>query len=363
MLLVRLLCVWVVLAAVTSGWEARGQGKDAPSSASINAAPTNTAPANTAPTGKGKKAAYTGPTEIVVLQPTPMLDEEGRQRLDPDGKPMFNAPVKQQRDKHGHPLFDEQGKPVMQTPQELGYDERGKRIKAKKERPPKMTPVAISRGTFTVDGVIGKAALNYDIPDLKYIYLYVPGIGVAVVSHTAFAGAQEQRNGFNGKSLMVTVGEHTLEIASDKALLGKKEKPSSAFVRVDREFALPTQYPAVGYGQLLARPYGWPGSKANSTLGGPVQPPPLPVNLRPALLLQPCPAGQMRTAGAAPLPGEATTESPCAPIKLGGTQTAGAPLQATGTQATGTQATGTQATGTQATGTQPTGTPTPSAPK
>ena len=27
----------------------------------------------------------------------------------------------------------------------------------KKEKPPKMTPVSISRGTFTVDGVIGKA--------------------------------------------------------------------------------------------------------------------------------------------------------------------------------------------------------------
>jgi hypothetical protein len=338
----KLFCVLVVFAAVTggTGWEARGQAGTVPaagtaaSQASANAAPDAAPPGKTS--GKAKKAAYSGPTEIVVLQPTPMLDEEGRQRLDPDGKAMFNPPMKQQRDKHGHPLFDAGGKPVMQTAQELGYDERGKRIKAKKEKPPKMTPVAISRGTFTVDGVIGKAALNYDIPDLKYIYLYVPGIGVAVVSHTPFVGAQEQRNGFTGKSLIVTVGEHSLEIASDKPLLGKKSKPSSAFVRVDREFALPTQYPAVGYGQVLARPYGWPGSKANATLGGPMQPPALPVNLRPVQLLRPCPAGQMRKASPAALPGEAAPDATCVPIKPATSQSAGTTAPSAASQATGT---------------------------
>jgi hypothetical protein len=340
----KVLCVLAVFALVMTGWtgwEARGQAGAVPASgtAASPAPAASQVPADAAPRGKAKKAAYTGPTEIVVLPATPMLDEEGRQRLDPDGKPMFNAPVKQQRDKKGHPLFDAQGKPVMQTAQELGYDERGKRIKAKKEKPPKMTPVAISRGTFTVDGVIGKAALNYDIPDLKYIYLYVPGIGVAVVSHTPFVGAQEQRNAFNGKSLSVTVGEHTLEIASDKPLLGKKQKPSSAFVRVDREFALPTQYPAVGYGQVLARPYGWPGSKGNSTLGGPVQPPPLPVNLLPVQLLQPCPAGQMRKASPAALPGAAAPDATCVPIKPAASQSTGTTGQSAESQATGTQPT------------------------
>src|SRR6202012_2819293 len=75
-----------------------------------------------------KKDVYVGPKDIVVLAPTPMLDEEGKQRLDPDGKPMFNAPVKQQRDKHGNPLWDEKLKPVFQTAKDLGYDENGKKI-------------------------------------------------------------------------------------------------------------------------------------------------------------------------------------------------------------------------------------------
>jgi hypothetical protein len=293
-----------------------GQASGAPveQGAASQAAGAAAVPASS---GKAKKGAYMGPTESVVLPAAPMLDEEGRQRLDPDGKPMFYPPVKQQRDKKGHPRFDPDGKPVMQTATELGYDEKGKKIKGKKEKPPKMTPVSIRRGTFTVDGVMGKAALNYDILDLKYLYLYVPGLGVAVVSNTPFEGAKEQKDAFNGKSLIVTVGGHSLEVASDVPLLGKKKKPAAAFVRLDREFMLPSQYPVVGYGALLARPYGWPGSKANAALTGPVQPPPLPANLRPVQLLAPCPAGQMRKAATARLPGELVTDAPCAPIAAG----------------------------------------------
>ena len=64
--------------------------------------------------GKNKKEApYTGPTELVVLPPTPMLDEHGQQRLDWARRPMFNAPDSQLLDKNGHPLFDHNGKPVF----------------------------------------------------------------------------------------------------------------------------------------------------------------------------------------------------------------------------------------------------------
>ena len=64
--------------------------------------------------GNKKKATpYTGPTELVVLPPTPMLDEHGQQKLDWDRRPMFNAPDVQLQDKNGHPMFDRAGKPVF----------------------------------------------------------------------------------------------------------------------------------------------------------------------------------------------------------------------------------------------------------
>lgn len=268
--------------------------------------------------GKHTKEVYTGPTEIVQLAPTPMLDEEGIQRLDPDGKPMFNPPVKQQRDKKGHPLFDEKGKPVFQTATELGYDEKGKKIHLAKEKPPKMTPVSVVGGTYTVDGVIGKAALNYEIADLKYIYLYAPGIGIAVVSNEPFAGGTEQKNAFSGTTLTVNVGEHVLQLASDKELLGKKQKPESAYVLLDRQFTLPSRYPVVGYGTVTKAPYVWPGSKANPVMASAVmKAPPPPSNLMPVLLLKPCPAGMMRMAGPKVLPGQVAKEQPCVPIVKG----------------------------------------------
>jgi hypothetical protein len=267
-----------------------------------------------APVVKNKKGKqeYTGPMTVVELPPTPMLDEEGKQRQDPDGKLMFNPPVRQQRDKKGHPLFDEQGKPVMQTKDNLGYDENGKKLHAPKEKPPKTVAVSISRGTLTVDGMTGKAALNYEIKDLKYIYFYVPGIGTTVVSNDPFPGAVEQKRAFDDKTLTVNVGEHVLQLSSDNRLLGKT--PESAFVLVDKNFSVPTKFPVMGYGPIRVAPYAWPGSKSNDDVKSTVEAPPLPADLRPKLLLEPCPPGQMRPAGPPTQPGQTAAPQPCVPI-------------------------------------------------
>jgi hypothetical protein len=263
---------------------------------------------------KGKKGEqpYTGPTTVIELPPTPMLDEEGKQRQDPDGKLMFNPPVKQQRDKKGHPLFDAKDQPVMQTKDNLGYDENGKKLHAVKVKPPKTVSVSISHGTLTVDGLIGKAALNYEIKDLKYVYFYVPGIGTTVVSNDPFPGAVEQKHAFDDKTLTVTVGEHVLQLSSENRLLGKS--PESAFVLVDKYFSAPAKFPVMGYGPIRVAPYAWPGSKQNGEEKGALEAPPLPADLRPALLLQPCPSGQMRRSGPPVLPGQTAAPQPCVPI-------------------------------------------------
>jgi len=311
--------------------------KDAssPTTPQSAAAPAPVAPA--APVAKDKKGKqeYTGPMTLVELPPTPMLDEEGKQRQDPDGKLMFNPPVKQQRDKKGHPLFDEYGKPIMQNKDNLGYDENGKKLHAPKVKPPKTIAVSISRGTLTVDGMTGKAALNYEIKDLKYIYFYAPGIGTTVVSNDPFPGAVEQKNAFDDKTLTVSVGDHVLQLSSDKRLLGKV--PQSAFVLVDKYFSAPAKFPVMGYGPIRVAPYAWPGSRGNEELKGAIEAPPLPENLRPALLLQPCPQGQMRMAGPPALPGQIAPPQPCVPIVTGKT-TVTTPNQTTPPTAT-TQAT------------------------
>ena len=311
-----------VAAAVTAPAEKISAANSAV--ATMAAQPATAAPADVPPLkprpkdeekkGKKGKEVYTGPTTIIELPPTPMLDEQGQQRLDPDAKPMWNPSVKQQRDKKGHPLFDENGKPVFQTATELGFDEHGKKIKVKKEKEPKKIPVSIARGTMTVDGMTGKAALNYDIADLKYMYLYAPGIGVVVVSSEPFPGATEEKKAFNLNTLTVTVGEHTLQVASEKNILGMK--PESAFVLIDRSFTLPSRFPVMGYGTLRKPPYQWPGSKQNGKEADVADfAPPPPTDLLPTQLLAPCPTGQIRKPAPQALPGQTAAIQPCVPIK------------------------------------------------
>ncbi len=252
--------------------------------------------------GKKGKEAYSGPTAVIVLEPTPMLDEEGRQRLDPAGKPMFNPPVSQQRDKKGHPLFDDKGKPVFQTATDMGYDDNGKKIHVEKEKKTHTVALSIVHGTLTVDGLTGKAGLNYEISDLKYIYLYVPWIGMTIVSNGQFPGAVEEKEAFKENTLTVKSGDHELELYSEKRLLGKK--PESAYVLLDRNFNLQTKFPIMGYGDLRQAPYAFPGSKIDVAKGSSA--PPLPANLRPGTVLPPCPAGQMRPAGTVALAGQPT---------------------------------------------------------
>jgi len=243
-----------------------------------------------------------------------MLNEEGKQRVDPDGNLMFYPVVQQIRDKKGHPLFDRAGNPVFQTANNMGYDERGKKIEVKKEKQPKRTPVLIRSATLTVDGWTNKARINFNIPDLKYIYVYVPGIGTTIVSPGPFPGATEQAGAFKSNMLRVTVEGHPIELTSDRPLLGSRAE--KAWVAVDREFVLPTKYPTIGYGMTMQAPYVWPGSKQEGVEAGVnmKKAPPLPADML-AAPLSPCPTGMIRKIGPAAQPGQIEVEQPCVTIQ------------------------------------------------
>jgi hypothetical protein len=137
-------------------------------------------------------------------------------------------------------------------------------------------------------------------------------VGVTVISNEPFPGASQQQNAFKDNTVTVKVDDHVLQLASDKNLLGKK--PEVAYVLVNREFKLPSKFPVVGYGTLRVAPYQWPGSRPNEKLADVVAPPPIPVDLRPVMLLSPCPKGQMRKPAPPVLPGQTAPPQPCVPI-------------------------------------------------
>jgi hypothetical protein len=263
---------------------------------------------------KQNKNIYTGPDTVEVLPPKPMLNEEGKQRVDPDGNLMFYPVVQQIRDKKGHPVFDRAGNAVFQTANYMGYDEHGKKIEVKKEKQPRMTPVSIRSGTLTVDGWTNKARINFNIPDLKYIYVYVPGIGTTIVSPGPFPGATEQAGAFKDNILRVTVEGHLIELTSERELLGSRSQ--NAWVAVDREFVLPTKYPTIGYGMTMQAPYVWPGSKQEGVEAGVnmKKAPALPLDML-AAPLSPCPTGMIRKIGPPAQPGQIEAEQPCVTIQ------------------------------------------------
>jgi len=158
--------------------------------------------------------------------------------------------------------------------------------KPKKVKPPPMVPVTIQRGVLTVDGWTGKADLNYTIMDLKYIYLWAPGIGTVVVSSDPFPGAQIQGNAIDGHTLTVNVEGHTLQLTSEHNLLSGKELVKAAYVLLDTAYVPDSpQYPQFGYGTSPKAPYAWPASLANYT-GDVSRAPPLPKSLLPPLKTQ-----------------------------------------------------------------------------
>jgi hypothetical protein len=157
------------------------------------------------------------------------------------------------------------------------------KMKPVKEKPPKLLPVNIVHGELTVDGLIAKAGLNFQIADLKFFYIWVPGLGTAIVSNQPFPGAKIQANALEGKVLTVNADGHQLQLACDQPLIYEKNtkakpKPISMFVAVDRSFDRGSAYPEFGYGTVVKAPYTWPGTLVDQHPNA--NAPALPSNLR-----------------------------------------------------------------------------------
>jgi hypothetical protein len=153
-----------------------------------------------------------------------------------------------------------------------------KKEKEKKEKPPKVVPLTIVHGVLTVDGWTAKADLNYAIPDMKFLYVWVPGTGTYVISNREFPGATEVENGFDGTTLTVTANKHKVQVVSDKPLLQKKKE--SAFVAVDAGYKDPARAPRLGYGETSIAPYAYPGALVNT---GTAEAVPVPASMRPVV--------------------------------------------------------------------------------
>jgi hypothetical protein len=166
-------------------------------------------------------------------------------------------------------------------PPAIRYDKKGRPIKekVKKEKPPKLVPVTVVKGALTVDGLIAKADLNFQILDLQFLYIWVPGMGTAIVSNHPFSGSKMQLDALSGSIMTIKADDHQLQLAGDRDMLGgKKPKPLTLYVSVDRTYQHGSIYPEFGYGNTPKAPYNWPGTLADLSPNS--KAPPLPDNLK-----------------------------------------------------------------------------------
>lgn len=117
----------------------------------------------------------------------------------------------------------------------------------------KAHPIAIQRGVLTVDGLTVKTGLSLRVPAWRYMYVYLPGSGTALIAERPFAGAREERGAFRGKTLTVNAGGTRLQLTASNKMRGSR----SAYVRFDRGLVDGVREPMVGFGDAALAPAVW----------------------------------------------------------------------------------------------------------
>ncbi len=145
----------------------------------------------------------------------------------------------------------------------------------------------VREGVLTIDGMVAKIQLNYNIEDTGYLYFFVPGVGTAVLSRAPFAGGAKVQHGFDRDTLEFTLAGHSFQLSSATSLLSKRRNRGMAdvYVRLDRSTMALSHYPKIGYGNTSDPPYTWPLSLpepiSKEKVAYIVTPPPMPRSILP----------------------------------------------------------------------------------
>lgn len=151
--------------------------------------------------------------------------------------------------------------------------------------PDKFISAHVRGGLLTVDGMVAKVHLNYDIKNQAYLYFFLPGSGTAVVSLSKLHDGTYEKGAIHGSTLTITAGNHTFELTCEGKFLEADAEKSGVYVRFDPETTALDHFPMMGFGNNTEAPYQWPGSRSESKSdlneAHVVAPPPVPVNLLP----------------------------------------------------------------------------------
>ena len=118
----------------------------------------------------------------------------------------------------------------------------------------------IRDGIYSVDGLVGKVRLNYDVKAASYFYLFMPGVGTALVSLAPSADAVSMPAAYHNGQLTVRVADHTFNVTGIESLVNDRGKePAGMFVTLNRNAWRLGRTPRIGFGTATQAPYEWPG--------------------------------------------------------------------------------------------------------
>ncbi len=119
----------------------------------------------------------------------------------------------------------------------------------------------VREGIYSVDGLVGKVKLNYDVRGASYLYFFAPGLGTAVVSLEPSQDGVSAPGAYHDGELTMRVGEHTFNLTGVESLVDDKGKqPGQLYVRLDRSAWRLSRGPMLGFGAASQAPYEWPGA-------------------------------------------------------------------------------------------------------
>ncbi len=127
----------------------------------------------------------------------------------------------------------------------------------------------IRDGVYSVDGMVGKVRLNYDVKAASYLYLFMPGVGTALVSLAPSADAVSVPAAYHEGQLTVHVADHTFNVTGIESLVNDRGAvPGTLFVSLDRSAWKLGRTPMLGYGSTVRAPFEWPGVSPVTAVAG-----------------------------------------------------------------------------------------------
>lgn len=143
----------------------------------------------------------------------------------------------------------------------------------------------IRNGVYTVDGMVAKLQLNYDLNGVLHLYMFVPGLGTAVMSESPAPETITATASLTGNDLNFDAGHHHFRLTGIALTNGQGTSVAHLYVQLDRTAWNLGRHAMVGYGDAGGAPYAWPGA-LNAGVAPMVEAnrlaPPLPTGLLPS---------------------------------------------------------------------------------